>query len=488
MSLLIKALDKAQAEKAQSQEGDAKSEKASTNIKKTKKTRAAKQQNAVTPTEALSLSPQDESLTEVNESVDDVAQDNNEALPVSLQDSATANETPASKHASPELTIAPIAAKAQAQAANVFSSKRIEPKHQTAKIAMMLGLLALAILAVFAYWYQFVFNQPDVVIPPRPAAFDVQVSEPTQLSVPPQATVELTVDDPVMSESDLEIVESEVDAEPLKTTETSVEPTIVDAKSVAVKAPVATKSLDRTSVFNEPAAAQAVEETLADNEQVITADNADELALAIQSEASTPVSQSTIKITQKKTENGVNAILMRAYQAYNSGNDEQAQTGYKTVLQRYGLNVDAMLGLGAIATRQGRNADAQGWYQKVLQVEPRNEVAKAGLLSLQGDQQQGLSLSQIKSMLQASPTDANLQATLGDMYAQQGQWPDAQQAYFEAYRLKQSAENAFNLAVSLDQMGKANIALPYYKEAQMKADQSSVIDKAALDARISSIE
>ena len=181
---------------------------------------------------------------------------------------------------------------------------------------------------------------------------------------------------------------------------------------------------------------------------------------------------------------------MRAYTAYNLGNDNQAQTDYKLVLKQYGANVDAMLGLGAIAARQGRLADADGWYRKVLELEPRNEVAKSGMLSIQqaARPQAQVNESQIKSLLAASPADANLHAALGDLYAGQGNWSAAQQAYFEAYRFNPTAENAFNLGISLDQLGKPTIALPYYQEALQKVDESSLIDTAALEARISSIQ
>jgi tetratricopeptide (TPR) repeat protein len=179
---------------------------------------------------------------------------------------------------------------------------------------------------------------------------------------------------------------------------------------------------------------------------------------------------------------------MRAYDAYNAGNNAQARQDYKQVLKRYGPNVDAMLGLGAIAARQSRIADANGWYRRVLEVEPRNEMAKAGMISLQQKTQPQNSESSIKFMLATAPDDANLHAALGDVYASQGQWSAAQQAYFDAYRFNPSTENAFNLGVSLDQLGKSKLALPYYQEALQQADQSSVIDAVALKARISSIE
>jgi uncharacterized protein HemY len=158
-------------------------------------------------------------------------------------------------------------------------------------------------------------------------------------------------------------------------------------------------------------------------------------------------------------------------------------------LQHDVRNVDALLGLGAIASRQGRLADANGWYGKVLEVEPRNNIAQATLLENLPDGNEVNSESRIKNMLAKNPSDANLHVALGNLYAEQSQWPAAQQAYFDAYSLNASADNAFNLAVSLDQMGKPKLALPYYQRALDLAQTSpNGIDKATLKARIAAIQ
>ena len=151
-------------------------------------------------------------------------------------------------------------------------------------------------------------------------------------------------------------------------------------------------------------------------------------------------------------------------------------------------NVDALLGLGAIASRQGRVADANGWFSKVLEVDPRNSVAQAAMLDNPPQGNEVNNESHIKNMLAKHPDDANLHGALGNLYAQQNQWPAAQQAYFDAYSLNGSADNAFNLAVSLDQMGKPKLALPYYQRALAQATGTSDIDKAALEARIAAIQ
>jgi tetratricopeptide (TPR) repeat protein len=160
------------------------------------------------------------------------------------------------------------------------------------------------------------------------------------------------------------------------------------------------------------------------------------------------------------------------------------------VLQQDVRNVDALLGLGAIAERQGRMADANSWYNKVLETEPKNSHALTGLMRNQPQTEAINTESYLKNMLAKNPEDANIQAALGNYYAENNDWPAAQQAYFEAYRLRKNADNAFNLAVSLDQMGKPKLALPYYQHALEAAQNgaSSGIDIAALQARIAAIQ
>ena len=484
MSLLIKALDKAQAEKAQAKVSADKThtdQSKSHSPSPTKETTTTEKSVNSKDELGLSLSPPEENLTsavDVEKNVDDVPKalrgsaadiskrETLQSLEVKPTVAAPKQLEPQSTRASATEATPPI----QAQAANVFAVKRIEPTHQTAKIAILVGLVALLMVAALLYWYQYVFNAPEIVIPPRPV-IGQEMPEPLPELPVVNEEIALTVE-PDASENTTEgVAASDSAIEVDKATDK------VDQQAKRPKSIMAPNNL-----------APAVEKTLAANEAVV--DKADSIAFSNNAPQDMAVASesASIEVTQTKTASGVNPILMRAYEAYNAGNDHQAQQDYKQVLQRYGLNVDAMLGLGAIATRQGRLADANGWYQKVLELEPRNEVAKAGLISLQQNNQTLSSESNIKSMLATTPDDANLHAALGDVYASQGRWSSAQQAYFDAYRINRSAENAFNLGVSLDQLGKSNLALPYYQEALQKASQTSVIDTVALEARISSIQ
>ena len=130
----------------------------------------------------------------------------------------------------------------------------------------------------------------------------------------------------------------------------------------------------------------------------------------------------------------------------------------------------------------------------MLEVDPKNSVAISFLLENQpqNQNQNENTETQLKNMLVIQPNDANLHALLGNFHAQNNQWPAAQQAYFDAYRLNASAHNALNLAVSLDQMGKPALALPYYQQALAIAQDraqtgGSQIDKTSIEARIKAI-
>jgi uncharacterized protein HemY len=187
----------------------------------------------------------------------------------------------------------------------------------------------------------------------------------------------------------------------------------------------------------------------------------------------------------------VDPTLAAAYQAFVRGEDATAQQQYRQVLQRDVRNIDALLGMAAIAQRQGREADAFGWYQKVLEIEPRNTIAQTALINAQTSSDGVASESRIKSLLAQQPEAANLHAALGNLYANQNQWPAAHEAYFNASRYApNNADYAFNLAVSLEQLGKPNLALIQYQRALELVNQSGAAspDKAQIAARIRALQ
>ena len=499
MSLLIKALDKAQ-DKAQkkSQEKSQDTKVKQGQAAKAKQEPAQKLQESrpksfkstsVEADSGLSLSPPAVSLLEEAGFEPDL-------IPVASPENAVKTQAaPAQKEASKpveQYSVKPVtqttnqakyqpASKAAsqssgatpAQAANVFSAKRVEATNQNAKLALIVGAGLIALLAMGVYYYQFVDSAPDIAVAPRPIAAQPMPALLPQVSPPQEVAQAAPIEPPT----------AELEAPAPDTTE-AFEPS--EAEPPAQKQKIKANAQPQ----NTDAEMADVENTLAPNEAVASASKKSKKSNVVKMDKVIASESASIQVSQTKPSDSINPTLMRAYEAYNAGNDSEAQKLYKQVLQRESLNTDAMLGLGAIATRQGRVADANGWYRKVLGLDPRNSTAQAALLDTQQQDDPQVGESRIKSMLAKSPNDANLHAALGNLYAEQNQWFPAQQAYFDAYRLNASADNAFNLAVSLDQMNKPKLALTYYRQALQLAEQSgaSSIDKAALDARIAAIQ
>lgn len=197
--------------------------------------------------------------------------------------------------------------------------------------------------------------------------------------------------------------------------------------------------------------------------------------------------QASLKLTSKSPISVVDPTLLAAYQAFTRGEDVSAQQQYRQVLQHDARNVDALLGMAAIAQRQSREADAAGWFQKVIEVDPQNSIAQTALVNPLVNNDKSDAESRVKNLLAHQPEAAHLYATLGNIYAEQNQWASAQAAYFDACRFApNNADYAFNLAVSLEQMGKQKLAFAQYQRALDLLNQlgGSSPDRATLEARI----
>ena len=127
----------------------------------------------------------------------------------------------------------------------------------------------------------------------------------------------------------------------------------------------------------------------------------------------------------------------------------------------------------------------------MLELEPRNAAAQAGLIGILGRADPQAAETRIKQLIGREPSTGFLQFALGIAYIDQKRWPDAQQAFFQAHQLQpENPDYAYNLAVALEHIGQPKAALDFYRRAVQLATAKGRADFSVTTAeeRIGKLE
>lgn len=192
----------------------------------------------------------------------------------------------------------------------------------------------------------------------------------------------------------------------------------------------------------------------------------------------------------RRTQSGVDAALKNGYAAIEAGDLATARAQYDRALRGDPLSRDALLGLAALDVRVGDYDRAAANYARVLELDPRDPNAAAGLISLRGTLDPVQAESRLQTLLAAQPEKAVLHFALGNIFAVQSRWADAQQSYFRAVATEpDNPDYEFNLAVSLDHLHKERLALDHYQRAlALAANRFAGFNKTQAEARIRDLQ
>jgi len=172
-----------------------------------------------------------------------------------------------------------------------------------------------------------------------------------------------------------------------------------------------------------------------------------------------------IRVDRVAPEPGPSDALRAAYRTLHAGDFGTAARLYEELARAEPRNVDVLLGLASLALHRGDAASARAYYLRILRIEPRHAYAQAGLLAMLGRADYSSAEARLKELLGREPS-AFLYHTLGNLYAEQSLWSQAQHAYFQAYHLEpDNCDYAYNLAVGLEHVGQRALALGYYRRA-----------------------
>ena len=206
--------------------------------------------------------------------------------------------------------------------------------------------------------------------------------------------------------------------------------------------------------------------------------------------AGPPRTRESAPVTALRAAPRVDPRLEQGYTAYHGGDFAAARAAYLDTLKDEPANRDALLGMAAVEVRAGRIEAADGYYRRLLRADPRDADAQAGMLALRGDQVDPVQAeSRLKTLLAAEPGAHVLNFSLGNQYAQQGRWAEAQQSYFKAFSADpENPDYGYNLAVSLDQLRQPRLALDYYRRALALAQtRSASFDQALARNRVQAL-
>lgn len=190
-----------------------------------------------------------------------------------------------------------------------------------------------------------------------------------------------------------------------------------------------------------------------------------------------------------RTQPELDANLQRGYANLQGNSLDLARRDYEQAARNDPNNVDALLGLAAIAQRQGRSSDAERYQQRALVADPRDAGAQAAALGNNDNGNPTVTESRLKTLLSAQPESAQLNFALGNVYAKQMRWNEAQQVYFNAVAGDTSnPDYLFNLAVSLDQLRQPKLAAQHYRMALEAAEsRPAAFDRERANKRLSQL-
>lgn len=182
--------------------------------------------------------------------------------------------------------------------------------------------------------------------------------------------------------------------------------------------------------------------------------------------------------------------LLQAHGHIQKSELDSARSSYEKALQHDPNNTDALLALAAIAQKQGRQDDAERFNQRALVANPADPAAQAAALSGATATADPMTTeSRLKILLSSQPESAPLNFALGNLYARQGRWSEAQQAFFNAVAAEgDHPDYLFNLAVSLDHIRQTRLAAQHYRLALDAASKRpAAFDREQVQRRLTKL-
>lgn len=190
----------------------------------------------------------------------------------------------------------------------------------------------------------------------------------------------------------------------------------------------------------------------------------------------------------------LNMLLEEGAAHYRRGDVKKAEENFRTVIAAHPSNVSALLAMAKIHEGRGNLRLAVATLLKASDYEHDNPDIISDLLAIQaGKVDLGISESSLIDLLgrvQDQNQEAKLFFYLGNIYARKVNWLQAKNAFFRAHQLNgDNPDYAYNYAVVLDYLGEEDEAARMYGAALSKAAVTpSTFDAGVARTRLAELE
>jgi tetratricopeptide (TPR) repeat protein len=158
------------------------------------------------------------------------------------------------------------------------------------------------------------------------------------------------------------------------------------------------------------------------------------------------------------------------YNALVRGDHEMALGFYERALQQEPRSILAQLGRGAALQKMGRSDEARVSYERVLKIDPQNREALTNLTMIVAEREPGEALKRLQTLERDYPSFSPVKAQIGLVYAKLGQFEPALDYLRRAVSLTPEAPMYnYNLALVLDRLNRHDQAVAIYERVLASA-------------------
>lgn len=187
--------------------------------------------------------------------------------------------------------------------------------------------------------------------------------------------------------------------------------------------------------------------------------------------------------------------LVQGYRFFMAGQIEAAEKEFRSIVETHPWADTALTALAQIAALRREPVQARYLLRQAIEINPHNRTAKVLSLALSPEHDPQLQQDKFLRLLRLNPHDegdetpsqehALIHFQTGLTQGHQARWHQAAEAFRHVlHYFPNHPDVTFNLAVSLDQLGRQSEAVALYRQAILQAGQTPHLTTFAIgDAR-----